>query len=103
VHKPGGRFAVSDMVFPGDKNRVPAEVMRSAELWSACVAGAAGEDRVRGAAAGAGFEDVSVEVTYTCETELASAPGCCGGSEVSRALGEVPLASPLVRACEPVH
>jgi arsenite methyltransferase len=30
VLKPGGRFAVSDMVFLGDKNRIPAEVMRSA-------------------------------------------------------------------------
>src|SRR5215218_8495863 len=40
VLKPGGRFALSDMVFLGDKSNVPAEVMRSVELWSGCVAGA---------------------------------------------------------------
>jgi arsenite methyltransferase len=98
VLKPGGRFAVSDMVFLGDKNRIPAEVMRSAELWSGCVAGALEKTEYEALLRGAGFEDVSVEVTHTYEAELASASGCCGGSEVSGALGEVPLASAFVRA-----
>lgn len=40
VVKPGGRFAVSDMVFLGDRSRILAEVIRSAELWSGCVSGA---------------------------------------------------------------
>ena len=37
VLKPGGRFAVSDVVVRGD---VPAEVRRSMELWVGCIAGA---------------------------------------------------------------
>ncbi len=40
VLKPGGRFAVSDMVFLGDKSKLPAEVVRSVELWAGCVSGA---------------------------------------------------------------
>jgi arsenite methyltransferase len=34
VLKPGGRFAVSDMVFLGDKGRLPAELVKSMEAWS---------------------------------------------------------------------
>jgi SAM-dependent methyltransferase len=40
VLKPGGRFAVSDMVFLGDKGKLPAELVRSMEAWSGCVSGA---------------------------------------------------------------
>jgi arsenite methyltransferase len=40
VLKPGGRFAVSDMVFLGEKDRLPAEVIRNVELWAGCVSGA---------------------------------------------------------------
>jgi arsenite methyltransferase len=40
VLKPGGRFAVSDVVvFLGEKSRLPEEVVRSAELWTGCVSG----------------------------------------------------------------
>src|SRR5215203_2719039 len=95
VLKPGGRFAVSDMVFLGDKSRVPLEVMRSVELWSGCVAGALEKGEYEALLRGAGFEDVSVEVTHTYGTELA-ASGCCGGPDLQQALGEVPLASAFV-------
>ena len=37
VLKPGGRFAVSDMVFLGDKGRLPDDLVRSMEAWSGCV------------------------------------------------------------------
>jgi arsenite methyltransferase len=40
VLKPGGRFAVSDMVFLGDKGRLPDELVKSMEAWSGCVSGA---------------------------------------------------------------
>src|ERR687898_2853425 len=40
VLKPGGRFAVSDVVFLGDKGNLPSEVVRSAELWAGCISGA---------------------------------------------------------------
>jgi SAM-dependent methyltransferase len=39
VLKPGGRFAVSDMVFLGEKARLPEEVIRSVEMWAGCVSG----------------------------------------------------------------
>jgi arsenite methyltransferase len=40
VLKPGERFAVSDMVFLGDKSKLPAELVRSVESWAGCVSGA---------------------------------------------------------------
>src|SRR5215208_6183293 len=40
VLKPTGRFAVSDMIFIGQKCKLPPEVVRSMELWSGCVSGA---------------------------------------------------------------
>ena len=101
VLKPGGRFAVSDMVFLGDKSEVPAEVMRSVELWSGCVSGALEKGEYEALLREAGFEDVSVEVTHTYGAELA-ASGCCGGLDLERALGEVSLASAFVRARKPV-
>src|SRR5437660_4200040 len=53
VLKPGGRFAVSDVVVRGD---VPAVIRRNMELWVGCVAGAMGDDEYVGKLAKAGFE-----------------------------------------------
>jgi ubiquinone/menaquinone biosynthesis C-methylase UbiE len=61
VLKPGGRFAVSDVVVRGD--HIPSEVRRSMELWVGCVAGALEETTYRNKLAGAGFEAVDVEPT----------------------------------------
>jgi arsenite methyltransferase len=61
VLKPGGRFAVSDVVVNGDD--VAAALRRSMELWVGCVAGALGESTYREKLTRAGFEDVSVEPT----------------------------------------
>jgi SAM-dependent methyltransferase len=61
VLKPGGRFAVSDVVVRGDA--VPEAVRRSMELWVGCVAGALEEDRYRATLTRAGFEAVDVEPT----------------------------------------
>ena len=61
VLKPGGRFAVSDVVVRGDD--VPAEVRRSMELWVGCVAGALEESTYRSKLSGAGFEAIDVEPT----------------------------------------
>ena len=58
VLKPGGRFAVSDVVVLGD---VPADVRRSMELWVGCIAGALRDSEYIAKLARAGFEDVSVE------------------------------------------
>jgi arsenite methyltransferase len=61
VLKPGGRFAVSDVVVKG--HGIPAEVRRSMELWVGCVAGALEEDSYRDKLARAGFEAIEVEPT----------------------------------------
>jgi len=60
VLRPGGRFAVSDVVVRG---RVPAQVRRSVELWIGCVAGALEEGEYRTKLGKAGFEAVDVEPT----------------------------------------
>ncbi|MFZ5625171.1 MAG: arsenite methyltransferase [Gemmatimonadota bacterium] len=60
VLKPGGRFAVSDVVVRGE---VPESVRRSVELWIGCVAGALEETGYRRLLAEAGFEEVDVEPT----------------------------------------
>jgi arsenite methyltransferase len=103
VLKPGGRFAVSDMVFLGDKGKLPAEVMRSVELWAGCVSGALEKGEYEALLRGAGFEDVSVEITHTYDVEARSGccgeSGCCGDTE---ALREVPLASAFIRARKPL-
>jgi arsenite methyltransferase len=66
VLKPGGRFAVSDVVFRGE---VPAEVRRSMELWVGCVAGALTEDDYRSKLQAAGFTDVEIETTRVYNVE----------------------------------
>jgi arsenite methyltransferase len=107
VLKPGGRFAVSDMVFLGEKSKLPADVVRSVELWSGCVSGALEKSEYEALLSAVGFEDVSVEVTHTYEPEAMTGSGCCGGSGrcgsavVPQALHEVPLASAFIRARKP--
>ena len=60
VLRPGGRFAVSDIVVRGD---VPEGLRRNVELWIGCVAGALEETEYRNLLAEAGFEDIEVEPT----------------------------------------
>jgi SAM-dependent methyltransferase len=58
VLKPGGRFAVSDVVVRGE---VPAEIRRSLELWVGCVAGALRDDEYVSKLRAAGFVDVELD------------------------------------------
>ena len=60
VLKPGGRFAVSDVVVRGS---VPDEVRKSMLLWVGCIAGALEESEYLAKLQGAGFEDATVEPT----------------------------------------
>ncbi|HET9982552.1 MAG TPA: arsenite methyltransferase [Longimicrobiales bacterium] len=60
VLRPGGRFAVSDVVVRGE---VPPEVRRSMELWVGCIAGALEEAEFRRLLEEVGFEDVDIEPT----------------------------------------
>jgi SAM-dependent methyltransferase len=70
VLKPGGRFAVSDVVIRGE---MPADVRRSMELWVGCVAGALTEDDYRARLQAAGFADVELETTRVYDVEDARA------------------------------
>ena len=70
VLKPGGRFAVSDVVVRGE---LPVAVRRSMELWIGCIAGALTEGEFRVYLADAGFEDIDIEPTRIYEIEDARA------------------------------
>lgn len=66
VLKPGGRFAVSDIVVRGE---MPGEIRRRVELWAGCIAGALEESEYQSKLAVAGFEQIEVEPTriYTAD------------------------------------
>ena len=70
VLKPGGRFAVSDVVVRGE---TPDEVRKNMELWIGCVAGALEEMEYRDLLADAGFRRVEIEPTRVYKAEDASA------------------------------
>ena len=70
VLRPGGRFAVSDVVVRGD---VPAEVRTSMELWIGCVAGALEEQEFLTLLRAAGFEKPSIEPTRIYKADDAAA------------------------------
>ena len=66
VLRPGGRFAVSDVVVRGE---VPDEVRKSMLLWVGCIAGALEESDYRAKLLAAGFVDVDLEPTRTYDVE----------------------------------
>src|SRR5215472_14181727 len=68
VLKPGGRFAISDVVVRGE---VPADIRKSMELWIGCIAGALEENEYREKLARAGFEAIEVEATRVYRVEEA--------------------------------
>jgi arsenite methyltransferase len=70
VLKPGGRFAVSDVVIRGE---VPPDVRRNMELWVGCIAGALTDQEYHRRLEEAGFEDIGIEPTRIYELEDARA------------------------------
>jgi arsenite methyltransferase len=66
VLKPGGRFAVSDVVVRGE---VPPVIRRSMELWVGCVAGALEESEFKSLLTDVGFEDADIEPTRMYRSE----------------------------------
>ncbi len=66
VLKPGGRFAVSDVVTRG---AMPDDVRRNMELWVGCVAGALEETEFHSLLADAGFTDTDIEPTRVYKPE----------------------------------
>ena len=68
VLKPGGRFAVSDVVTRGG---MPEEIRKNMLLWAGCVAGALEENEYRAKLAAAGFEAIGIEPTRVYRQEEA--------------------------------
>jgi ubiquinone/menaquinone biosynthesis C-methylase UbiE len=100
VLKPGGRFAVSDVVVRGE---VPAAVRRSMELWVGCVAGALHENDYRTLLADAGFESIDVEPWRVYQVEDAKQFLAEAGLDVRALAAEVEgkIASAFIRATRP--
>jgi arsenite methyltransferase len=99
VLKPGGRFAVSDIVFLGDKSLLPAKLVHEAEMWSGCVSGALEESEYEPLLKAAGFEDVSIGVTQVHSPESITEWRGAGAAQL---LHEVRIASAFVRAKKPL-
>jgi arsenite methyltransferase len=66
VLKPGGRFAVSDVVTRGE---IPAELRKNVLLWAGCVPGALEEKEYQAKLASAGFSEIEIEPTRIYRTE----------------------------------
>lgn len=101
VLRPGGRFAVSDIV---TRRELPRDVRRSMELWAGCVAGALSEAEFLRLLAEAGFEQASVEVTRSFSAQDAVDALAQAGLDPARA-DEVDgaLASAFIRATKPTE
>ena len=100
VLKPGGRFAVSDVVVRGE---VPADVRRSMELWVGCIAGALEEGDYAARLRAAGFEDVGVDPWRVYQIDDARAFLTESGVDVDRLAPVVDgkFASAFIRARKP--
>ncbi len=102
VLKPGGRFAVSDVVVRGE---VPDAVRKNMELWAGCIAGALQETEYREKLAHAGFEAIDLEVTRTYSIEDARAFLSANGIEVDAVAPQVEgkIVSAFIRARKPAE
>jgi arsenite methyltransferase len=102
VLKPGGRFAVSDVVVRGD---VPDEVKRNMELWVGCVAGALQETEYERLLNAAGFTNVDIEPTRIYRLEDAAAFLAGSGLDVTAFSSEIDgrFMSAFVRATKPAE
>jgi arsenite methyltransferase len=103
VLKPGGRFAVSDVVVQGE---LPTAVRQSMELFVGCIAGALEESTYRRLVAEAGFEQVGLEVTRVYDAQDLATSDCCGSAAAQAGLAELTatdgrLVSAFIRAIKP--
>ena len=100
VLKPGGRFAVSDVVTRGE---IAPEVRQSVLAWVGCMAGALDENDYRGKLAAAGFEQIEIEPTRIYRVEDARESLSSAGIDVDAIAGQVDgkFMSAFVRAVKP--
>jgi len=102
VLRPGGRFAISDVVVRGE---VPQEIRKSMELWVGCVAGALSETEYRHKLTAAGFESVDIEVTRVYDVNDACAFLRASGIDADAVAPQVQgkFVSAFVRAVKPMQ
>jgi SAM-dependent methyltransferase len=101
VLKPGGRFAVSDVVRQGE---APEAILRSMEAWTGCIAGALHRDVYAALLKEVGFTDISIEVTRSYSTaDLSDEAGCCveGVTEGDMQQAAGLFVSAFIRATKP--
>jgi SAM-dependent methyltransferase len=100
VLKPGGRFAVSDVVVRGD---VPEEIRKSLLLWAGCIAGALSDHDYTAKLTNAGFASIEIEPTRVYNIEDARAFLDQSGIDVAAIapLVEGKFISAFVRAAKP--
>lgn len=100
VLKPGGRFAVSDVVVRGE---VSAQIRKSMELWVGCIAGALTEGDYLSKLASSGFEQIEIEPTRIYSVEdvgaFLAAEGLDGAALAQEAEGK--FAGAFIRARKP--
>jgi len=101
VLKPGGRFAVSDVVTRGD---VPAQLRNDMLLWVGCIAGALEESDYRAKLAAAGFVAIAIEPTRVYRVDDAREFLIGEGLDVDALASEVDgkFMSAFVRAAKPM-
>ncbi len=103
VLKPGGRFAISDIVL---RRPLPEEARKSMELWTGCIAGALLDVEYESKLRAAGFEEVGIEPTRVYDAndakQMAEGASCCG-AELTGTLAALDGAvmSAFVRARKP--
>jgi ubiquinone/menaquinone biosynthesis C-methylase UbiE len=100
VLRPGGRFAVSDVVVQG--TALPAELQADAASWVGCLAGALTDAEFRAKLTGAGFADVEVEVTRVHGAEAWGA-GARAEAFARLAAAGGRVVSAFVRATKPAN
>ncbi len=101
VLRPGGRFAVSDVVVRGE---VPPEIRRSMELWVGCVAGALEEQQFLALLREVGFEQATIEPTRVYSLDDARGFLEAAGLDAARVASDIEgkFASAFVRALKPL-
>lgn len=102
VLKPGGRFAVSDVVVTGE---VPSEIRKNVELWIGCIAGALRDSDYRSKLANAGFQNIEIEPTRIYDIEDARQFLAGQGMDVDAIAPQVAgkFMSAFVRAVKPAQ
>ena len=104
VLKPGGRFAVSDIVVRGE---MPPDIRSRLELWAGCIAGALAETEYRSKLARAGFEKIAVEPTriYSAQQAREFLAGTEDAEKIAQ-MADGKFMSAFVRArkpCSPIR